>query len=335
MTKGRILVVEDENIVAMDIQNVLERIGYDVPAVASSGEAAILKARETKPDLVLMDITLKGAVDGVEAAEYMSRHLNVPVVFATAHADENTLQRAKLAEPLGYLVKPFDTSELRASIEMALHKHERQVLRNAAEHQQTGDALREMAERFDRIFNHSTDMIFLIDPSQDEILDANPIACWTVGYTREELLSMPVSSIYLNDMHKLKAFAGSVFEHGHAWNSKLTCVTKSGQLLSTETSAFAFDFDRRSCLVAMVRDVTDIKRGERDLRESNLRLVHRIDELTKLNALFREHLKASDEAEPRRPEVQQSVQVVLHGLQKMEDERQPTTVHGHDGSLFE
>jgi CheY-like chemotaxis protein len=101
MANAKIMVVEDENIVAMEIQSIVESLGYAVSAVASSGEEAIRKAAETRPDLVLMDIKLKGDMDGIETAGQIRARFNIPAVYLTAYADENTLQRAKITEPYG------------------------------------------------------------------------------------------------------------------------------------------------------------------------------------------------------------------------------------------
>ena len=120
---ARILVVEDEGIIAQDIKATLEKLGYAVPAIAVVGEEAIEKAIELKPDLVLMDIALWGGMDGVTAAGQIRQHLDIPIVFLTAHSDHATLQRAKEAGPYGYLVKPLVERELRIGLEMALHKH--------------------------------------------------------------------------------------------------------------------------------------------------------------------------------------------------------------------
>lgn len=120
MTKAKVLIVEDEGIVAMDIKNRLMRFGYDVPAIASCGEEAIERAVETRPDLVLMDIMLNGELDGIEAAQHIQDRLDIPVVYLTAHADEMTLQRAKSTEPLGYIHKPFDDAELQKAIKSSL-----------------------------------------------------------------------------------------------------------------------------------------------------------------------------------------------------------------------
>ena len=115
-----ILVIEDESIIALDIADGLRRLGYRVVAVVPSGEQAIQKAAETHPDLVLMDIKLKGDMDGVQAAEHIRAELDIPVIFLTAFADEATLQRAKITQPFGYLLKPFEDRELHSAIEIAL-----------------------------------------------------------------------------------------------------------------------------------------------------------------------------------------------------------------------
>jgi len=124
MPKARIMVVEDESIIAIDIQNGLENLGYEVPAIVSSGEEAIHIAGELRPDLILMDIVLEGHIDGVEAADQILARFDIPVIYLTAYADDDTLQRAKITRPFGYILKPFDERELQTAIEMALYKHE-------------------------------------------------------------------------------------------------------------------------------------------------------------------------------------------------------------------
>ena len=123
MTQARILIVEDEIIVAMDLQHELTDLGYRVIDLVSSGPAAVEKAAQTRPDLVLMDIRLTGDMDGIEAAEQIRTTLNLPVVYLTAYADDDTLGRAKITEPFGYIVKPYQERDLYTTIEMALYKH--------------------------------------------------------------------------------------------------------------------------------------------------------------------------------------------------------------------
>jgi PAS domain S-box-containing protein len=122
MSKIKILVVEDESIVAKDIQNTLIKLGYDVPSTASSAASAYEKLEEIKPDLVFLDIKLKGDEDGIHIAELIKEKYNIPVIFLTSYVDQETLDRAKVTEPYGYIVKPFNESDLKTTVEMALFK---------------------------------------------------------------------------------------------------------------------------------------------------------------------------------------------------------------------
>jgi CheY-like chemotaxis protein len=139
MVTAKILVVDDESIIAKDIQYRLKDLGYDAPAIAASGEGAIKKVEEIKPDLVLMDIMLKGDMDGIEAAGQIRDRFDVPVVYVTASMDKKMQERAKVTEPYGYIIKPFEDKDLRPVIEMALQRPKLEK------------ALRESEERFYRI----------------------------------------------------------------------------------------------------------------------------------------------------------------------------------------
>jgi PAS domain S-box-containing protein len=145
MDKPKILVAEDEGIIAKDLEHTLKGMGYAVSGTASSGEEAIRKALETRPDLILMDIVLRGDMDGVAAAEEIRSRLEIPVVFLTAHADEKTLQRAKISGPFGYLLKPFEERGLRGTIEVALHIHamEKKLKKSAEEWRSTFDSIQD------------------------------------------------------------------------------------------------------------------------------------------------------------------------------------------------
>ncbi|MHC1744177.1 MAG: response regulator [Syntrophobacteraceae bacterium] len=123
MKPARVLIVEDEAIVAMDIADRLSGMGYELAGQTANGELALTLAKEQKPDLVLMDIRLQGDMDGVTAAEAIRHQFRVPVIFLTAYSEETTLHRAKRTEPFGYILKPFDDRELRSTIEIALYKH--------------------------------------------------------------------------------------------------------------------------------------------------------------------------------------------------------------------
>ncbi len=124
MEDTTILIVEDENIVALDLKNKLERLGYNVLKTVSSGEEAIRLADLFYPDVILMDIMLKGDLDGIETAGRICHRFDIPIIFLTAYTDEKTLQRAKAVNPYGYISKPFKDEDIRLNIEIAVHRHQ-------------------------------------------------------------------------------------------------------------------------------------------------------------------------------------------------------------------
>lgn len=121
--KANIFIVEDESIVAKDIQQTLEKLGYNVVGTASEGEKAVIKIAELKPDLILMDIMLKGDMTGIEAAAQVKKEIDVPIIYLTAYADKDTLTKAKITQPHGYIIKPFKEVDIRTAVEIALYKH--------------------------------------------------------------------------------------------------------------------------------------------------------------------------------------------------------------------
>jgi DNA-binding LytR/AlgR family response regulator len=127
MATINILVVEDEIIVSKDIQNSLKRLGYSIVGSAASGEKAIEAALKEKPDLILMDIMLKGDMNGIEAAEKIKEKINIPIIFLTAYAEDATLSKAKMVEPYGYILKPFKEIDLKTAIEVAIYKHSKEI----------------------------------------------------------------------------------------------------------------------------------------------------------------------------------------------------------------
>jgi DNA-binding NtrC family response regulator len=126
MSKARILIVEDKFLVAQDLSVCLRKLGYTVSGICASGNEALEQARQHQPQLVLMDIRLKGNMDGIDTVHQLRKEMEVPVVFLTAHSDEDTLQRASEAEPSGYVLKPFDERQLFTTIELALNRPRQQ-----------------------------------------------------------------------------------------------------------------------------------------------------------------------------------------------------------------
>lgn len=179
MEKTKILVVEDESIVAKDIQSTLIRLGYDVPATASSAQSAFNKLEEIKPDLVFMDIKLKGDLDGISIAEHIKKTYSVPVVFLTSFIDKATLDRAKLTEPYGYLVKPFNEKDLQSTIEMALYKF------------QKDNAVRADNQRYTNALQTLDEAIFITD-NECRITFLNPKAETLSQYGNESAQSINI-----------------------------------------------------------------------------------------------------------------------------------------------
>lgn len=129
----KVLIVEDEGILALNVQKLLIKLGYDADAIASSGEEAVEKAEAFRPDIVLMDIRLHGKMDGIEAAEKIRNILDIPIVYTTAYSDEETTERAKFTEPSAYLLKPYDAKDLQVAIEVGLYKHQMEKKRKERE----------------------------------------------------------------------------------------------------------------------------------------------------------------------------------------------------------
>ncbi|MBL7936575.1 MAG: response regulator, partial [Bacteroidia bacterium] len=120
-----VYIVEDESIVAKDIQNSLKKLGYNVLGISNNGADAIKNIVDLEPNIVLMDIMIKGNMTGIDVAEIIKKEYNIPVIFLTAYADESTLAKAKITEPYGYILKPFKEIDLHSTIEMALYKHKK------------------------------------------------------------------------------------------------------------------------------------------------------------------------------------------------------------------
>jgi PAS domain S-box-containing protein len=181
MSQPRILIVEDEAIVAMDLRLHLQDLGYSVCGLASTGEDAIVQAKAQRPSLVLMDISLGTGMDGIEAAHHL-QDMGVPVVFLTAFADETTLARAKDSGPYGYLLKPFDERSLHSTIEMALYRHRMELELKASE------------SRMRAIIEHALDLVVILD-RLGRVRYSSPAAAKILGYVSGERLGTPAQEL--------------------------------------------------------------------------------------------------------------------------------------------
>ncbi|MBL7031655.1 MAG: diguanylate cyclase [Nitrospira sp.] len=171
MAKKRIMVVEDESITAMNIERCLEDIGYTVTSIEISGEDAVKKAHEDGPDMVLMDIVLKGDIDGIETAKRIRSQFNIPIVYLTAHSDESMMKRINKTEPLGYIIKPFDEKELRVALDIAFYKFkmESKLKRSEEKYREVVEGTGDLVTSLDRernivYVNHVAEDIFGLKP---------------------------------------------------------------------------------------------------------------------------------------------------------------------------
>ena len=204
MSKTNILIVEYESIVAKDIQHSLKKLGYNVVDVVSTGENAITAASEKKPDLVLMDIMLKGAMSGIDAAHAIKEKLNIPVIFLTAYADESTFNKAKITEPYGYIIKPFKEVDLHTSIEMAIYRHEK-----VSEVQKERDFLYSLVENKDaardsifiransRLTKVKNADIVFIEALKDYVIVNTTSTKYTIHSTMKDILAKLPSSEFI------------------------------------------------------------------------------------------------------------------------------------------
>lgn len=195
MAKTNVLVVEDESIVSKDIQHSLKKLGYNVVGAASTGERAFELAASEHPDIILMDIMLKGSINGIETAEKVKRELNIPVIYLTAYADEATLSKAKVTEPYGYIIKPFKEVDLHTSIEMALYKYskEREVLKerdlfySLIENKESKDFI--FVKSKSRLVKIKTNDIYYVEALKDYVVINTLESRYTIHSTMKEIVS--------------------------------------------------------------------------------------------------------------------------------------------------
>lgn len=195
MEKLNIFIVEDESIVAKDIQNSLTKLGYNVIGSANNGIDAIERITELQPDLILMDIMIKGNLTGIDVSEKIKESMNIPVIFLTAYADEGTLSRAKITEPYGYILKPFKEIDLHSTIEMAIYKHqkdaalqkERDFLYSLVENkdEKTKDIL--FVKSNSRLVKVHLKDIFFVEALKDYVIINTQSARYTIHSTMKDL----------------------------------------------------------------------------------------------------------------------------------------------------
>jgi len=255
MSKKRVLIVEDESIVAMDIKSRAENLGYLVTAVVTSGEEAVEKTAELQPDLVLMDIVLKGKMDGIKAAQSIRDRLNIPVVYITAYSDEKTLERAKITGPFGYIIKPFEDRDLHTAIELALYQHKME------------NQLRESEEKYRYLFEESRDAIVIIS-KKGKFIDFNNSFAHLLGYTKEELMVHKAAEIFI-DPGDWNNFQREMEEKRHVKDYETKLRDKEGEeIVCIISSSIRTREGNDLEYQGIIHDITQRKKAEEALRKS-------------------------------------------------------------------
>ncbi len=204
----RILIVEDEALTAMELQKKLGLWGYDVVDIVSFGEEAVIKALELEPDLILMDILLKGTMNGIDAARDINKKMEIPIIYLTAYSNIETFEDAKITQPYAYLLKPFQENELKFAIEMAFYGHQSQL------------KLKESEIRYRVIAENTPDMIFLIN--KDLLVDyVNESSLNYLKLPKDEVIGQPVQNIFPQNSFEIQ-------------KKELMDIFKTGNSLRTE-----------------------------------------------------------------------------------------------------
>lgn len=261
--KIRILIVEDELIIAKGLEKRLMALGYVVSDTASSGEEAVEKALETRPDLVLMDINLPGRMDGVTAADKIRSLADIPIIFLTAYTDSDTLDRAKISGPFGYIVKPFQDITLKSSIEMGLYKHRME------------SKLRRSEERLSTTLKSIGDGVISTERS-GAVSFLNPVAENLTGWSHNEAVGRYLQEIFRcreqENLPSCDELVVSVIQAGASVSlpEETFLLTREGQEVPIEAKATPIRDEKGniSGLVLVFADISRRVRMEDDLRRS-------------------------------------------------------------------
>jgi PAS domain S-box-containing protein len=260
--QARILVVEDQVELAEAVRLGLTELGYRVVAVLGSGEEAVLHVPRLEPDLVLMDIELPGGIDGVEAAAQIRASHDVPIVYLTAHSEEETLQRAKLTEPFGYLIKPFDSRELRSIVEVALYKHE------------MAQRLQESTERF-QLYYEKAPLGYQSLDANGCLVEVNPAWLEMLGYDRDEVIGRPFADYVVpHQVDLFKERFARFAATGRVQRAEYELMRGDGLLVPVSIEGrVSLDQDGSVQQIHFIlHDITQRMRAEETLRQRNREL---------------------------------------------------------------
>jgi diguanylate cyclase (GGDEF)-like protein/PAS domain S-box-containing protein len=267
----KVLVVEDERIIAEEIARSLKDLGYAVTALATTGEEAIKLALASPPDVVLMDVMLRGSVDGIKAAAHIRESLDIPVVYLTSHSDESTLKRAKETGPFGYILKPFEDRELKTTIEMAVYSHS------------VEKSLKESERWLSTTLRSIADGVVVAD-SRWDIEFMNPVAEALTGWSLKEAVGRPLTEVF-KTVFEADELLARAFNEGAFTGARMDTVLidrGGGEVpISLNAAPIKESKDAANGLVLTFYDITERKRAEEEKRK----LIDELDRLSKTDSL--------------------------------------------------
>lgn len=259
MNQPKVLIVEDEFLTGADIRSKLMKMGCRITQVVDSGEAAIDSVHAEKPDLILMDITLSGKMNGIEAAEKIRSMYDIPIIYLTAHTDQSTVSKAKETSPFGYLIKPFDERTLQITVDVTLHRHEMERKLKISE------------ERYRSVAELSDDYIIILDRSHT-ILFINTAAARFIGDAQESINGKKFSDIAPVDLsNKILPTIDNVFFAGQKYRIQDEYILSGDHSVWLDTSLIPIisgDTDDQVLIVS--RDITVEKIIEKDITDHGL-----------------------------------------------------------------
>ncbi|MBI2601962.1 MAG: response regulator [Deltaproteobacteria bacterium] len=259
--RPKILVVEDDLLFALDMQEKLNSLGFEVPEIAVNAEDAIRLARLIQPDLILMDIHLPGAWDGIQVAQVIEEELAVPIIYSTSHTDRKHMERAKLTHPYAILSKPYNEKELLRTIEISLDRAELQ--RMSVENE----------KKFKRIFENAADSLFLLDGKGD-IIDCNSEAMRELGYAREELAKVEFHKLASIDSDQFRSHLTRCVVDESTISFESEFVRKDATMFPCEVRMGVFENDSQWLYIATARNVGERRKAENDRRNMMMQLTH-------------------------------------------------------------
>ena len=262
---SKIMVVEDEVVIAMRLQQRLASMGFDTTDIAHTGEEAVDKAGRLRPDLILMDIMIPGKLDGIDAAKTIKAEFGIPVVFLTAFSEDNIIKRAREAEPYGYILKPFQDREIKAAVEIAIYKNEMEK------------ALRKSEKKFKDFLDNLGDAAYETD-AFGNITYTNKAAEGLTGLPLKKLIGKPFRPLF---EEKSRRIAMDVYKRtlkGESLDFELTFI--NGKTARFKNEPLVDKDGKIIGAFGVARDITDQKRAENELKKAHNELEHRVKERT-------------------------------------------------------